>query len=51
MRIEKFKSTDSVISIGTVNKVLGTIEDIDTILEKHQDNDLYFRIGIRPELA
>lgn len=51
MRIEKFKSADSIISIGTVSKVLGTIENIDTILKEHVNKDLYFRIGIKPELA
>ncbi len=50
MWIDRFKSSNSIISIGTVSRNLWTIEDIDKILKEHQDKDLYFRVGIRPEL-
>ena len=51
MRTTRFKSDKSIISIGTVSQNLGTIDDLDDILQKHQDKDLYFRIGINPTLA
>ena len=50
MWIDRFKSSNSIISIGTVSRNLWTIEDIDKIMKEHQDKDLYFRVGVRTEL-
>lgn len=51
MRIDRFNSERSAISIGTVNRVFWTIDNIDIILKENPDKDLYFRVWINPELV
>lgn len=51
MWIDRFRSEHSAISIGTVNRVLWTIDDIERITKENPDKDLYFRVWVNPELV